>query len=64
MVKMLFKDVTKAVCLNKCIIKLFKIESGLGKGAQANFLPLSYCRGSLEFRSKRLSNSGTLEELP
>jgi hypothetical protein len=37
MIKMLFKDVTKVVCLNECIIKLFKIESGLSKGAQASF---------------------------
>jgi hypothetical protein len=29
----LFNDATKAVYLNRCITKSFKIESGLGKGA-------------------------------
>jgi hypothetical protein len=53
MVKMLFKDVTKIVCLNRCITKLFKIQSGLGKGARASSLPLSYYRGSLEFHVQK-----------
>jgi hypothetical protein len=50
----LFKDVKKVVYLNGCITKLFKIESGLGKGAQASSLPsLFYCRGSFEFHVQR-----------
>ncbi len=39
MVKVLFKDAAKAIYLNECITKLFKIESGLSKGAQASSLP-------------------------
>jgi hypothetical protein len=50
----LFKDVAKAIFLNGCITKSFKIESGLGKGARANFLPsLSYYKGSFEFHVQR-----------
>ncbi len=54
MVKLLFKDVAKAIYLNGCITKLFKIKSGLSKGAWISSLPsLSYYKGILELHVQR-----------
>jgi hypothetical protein len=43
----LFNDAAKAVSLNRCITKSFKIESGLGKGARGNSLPSFFIVGEV-----------------
>jgi hypothetical protein len=54
MVKVLFKDAAKAIYLNGCITKLFKIESGLNKGARTSSQPsFFYCSKSFEFHVQR-----------
>jgi hypothetical protein len=43
----LFNDAAKAIFLNMCITKSFKIESGLSKGARASSLPSFFIVGEV-----------------